>query len=272
MVLRRSPSSLLAANFGTATLVGGTAANIAALCPTNENLCTIILSRNTPGGTLGFLSAPSSGRVAGEITFDLASLNGADVSTVNWLAIPKNTGLGSTTFINSGSLRRPPSGKFVARGTATLVAGTVTVTTPQPFSAAARVFVMAHEPGGTQGHLSAPQASVNPTTSQFVINSSNAADVSTVDWILIDEPLRFSPSGTRMAQSAGQMVGGSASFTQMLPMLQTDISVLASVIDAGGTSGFLYCSNANRPPTRTDGGVLILSTAAETSLIESAIF
>lgn len=271
MTLRRSPSNLLAF-FGTATLVAGAIADISANCLTDPDKCTIILSRNTPGGTLGFLSAPTSGRGSADITFDIASSNAADVSTVNWLAIPKNIGLGaSATFVNNGSLKKPPSGKFVARGTATLVAGTVTVPVPFQIGGQARVYLMAHQAGGTQGHLSAPGASVNPILSQFVINSNNAADVSTVDWILIDEPIRFSPSGVRMPQSKGSMGGGSVNFSNMLPSLSTEISVLASLITPS-TPGFLACLNADRAPTRTDGGILITSTAAEESLIEVAIF
>lgn len=272
MTLRRSPSNILAF-FGTATLVAGAAADIEAGCLTNTDSCTIILSRNTPGGTPGFLAAPVSGRGVSDITFDIESSNALDTSTVNWMAIPKNIGLGaSTTFVNTASLKKPPSGKFVQRGTATLVGGTVTVTTAQPFTANAKVFVLMHEPGGTPGHLSAPVASVNPTTSQFVINSSSGTDVSTVDWVLLDEPLRFSPSGVRMSQARGTMVGGSANFTEMQPLItQTEVSILASRISLA-TPGHLACANADRAPTRTSGSYLITSTASETGQIETIMF
>ena len=70
------------------------------------------------------------------------------------------------------------------RGTATLVAGTVTVNTGSVL-ASSYIFVSRNTPGGTEGHLSAPVASIVANTS-FVINSSSAADTSTVNWFLMN--------------------------------------------------------------------------------------
>lgn len=270
MNMRRSPSFIFAL-FGTATLVGGAAADVDAGCLTAPDSCTIILSRNTPGGTLGFLSAPVSGRGASDTTFDIASSNGADTSTVNWMAVPKNIGSGSSTlFTNNASLRRPPSGKFVQRGVATLVGGTITVTA-KPFSAQARVFVLTRQPAGANDKLSAPVASVNASAGTFVINSASGAETSTVDWVVIDEPIRFSQSGPRMSQAKGSLASGTAYFSSMNPMLDTEISVLASVITPS-TPGNLSCPNAGRAPTLTDGSILIASSASEASLIECIVF
>lgn len=69
-------------------------------------------------------------------------------------------------------------------GVATLVAGTVTVTAKN-MPADARITVGRNTPGGTLGELSAPQASranLGTPTAQFVVNSANAADTSTVDY------------------------------------------------------------------------------------------
>src|ERR1044071_6142928 len=127
MGMRKGPSGFFGA-FGVATLVAGVVTGISLPFNSDPDKCTIILSRNTPGGTLGFLSAPVAQRGAAAVTFGITSSNNADTSTVNWLAVPKNVGLGiSTTFVNNASVRRPPSGAQIARGIATLVAGTKTV-------------------------------------------------------------------------------------------------------------------------------------------------
>ncbi len=266
MTLRRSPSSLLAL-FGTATLVAGTVAGINAGCITDPDKCTILLSRNTPGGTLGFLSAPANVRGAADTTFTITSTNAADVSTVNWVAIPKNVGLAtSTTFVNNASLRRGPSGIQVQRGrTSAMVLGTVSVL-GLTFGANAIVFVMAADLAGTTGKLSVPSATVDPTLGKFVVNSSSATDTSTVEYVVINRILRFSPSGPVFAQSKGSL-SGTTRFDNMNP-LQDDQSPIASVITPGGTQGNLSAPTADRILGRTT----ILSSAAETSLIELACF
>lgn len=267
MSLRRSPSSFLAL-FGTATLVAGTLAGINAGCLTDLNNCTILLSRNTPGGTLGFLTAPSGPRSGGVSTFSITSTNAAETSTVNWMAIPKNVGLASsTTFVNNASLRRGPSGLAVQKGRTTLVAGTKTVT-GVPFSAGALVFAMAATFGGTSGKLSVPSATVDATTGQFVINSDQAADTSTIDWVVISRILRFSPSGHLFAQSRATMTAGSVAFSRMNPLNESDTTVIASVIDSA-TPGNLACAAASRD---TAGNITVTSSAAETSQIEVALF
>ncbi len=70
-------------NSGTATLVAGTATVSAAAVKTTS---IILVTRNTPGGTLGFLSAPSASIVDG-VSFDINSDINTDTSTVNWLII-----------------------------------------------------------------------------------------------------------------------------------------------------------------------------------------
>lgn len=86
-----------------------------------------------------------------------------------------NTGWGAITIPRSG-------GTADTVGTATLVGGTVTVSTTV-VAAGTRIFVSANTPGGVSGILSAPIASIVAGTS-FVINSSSAADTSTVNWSL----------------------------------------------------------------------------------------
>lgn len=263
MTLRRSPSQILAL-CGTATLVGGAATLIDAGCLTSIDLCTILLSRNTPGGTLGFLSAPSAQRGVGVTTFRISSSNGADTSTVNWLAIPKSNN--QSDGLNGGGFRKSPSNKFVQRGTATLVGGTVTVT-DVAMSAAARIFVMANTFGGTPGKLSAPVASVDAAAGTFVINSDSGADTSTVDWIVVDEPLRFSPSGRLFYQSKNTLVAGDATFSDANP-LDEPAAILASIIDVS-TPGNLSAPAASR----LSGDYLIHSSnSSDVSTVESSVF
>ncbi len=265
MSLRRSPSSFLAL-FGTATLVAGAAPNINAGCPTGNDVCTIILSRNTPGGTLGFLTAQSGQRTG--TTFGIDSTNALDTSTVNWMAIPKNIGLSaSATFSNTASLRRGPSGLAVQKGRATLVAGTKTVT-GVPFGSGALVFVMAADFAGTSGKLSVPSATLDATTGSFVINSNQAADTSTVDWVVINRILRFSPSGQIFSQSFGTLLNGAATFTRMNPMQDLDTAVLASVYTPS-TPGNLSAPVASR----TGGSVALASSAGgDISVVELVLF
>ena len=67
------------------------------------------------------------------------------------------------------------------RGTATLVAGTVTVTLPSVGSSSV-VLVTRQAPSGTLGHLSVP--SVNPG-SGFTVTSSSGGDNSVVSYLVL---------------------------------------------------------------------------------------
>jgi hypothetical protein len=266
MALRRSPSSFLAL-FGTATLVAGAAPAINAGCPTTGDSCTIILSRNTPGGTLGFLTA-QGGQRDGFTTFGIDSTSATETSTVNWMAIPKSTGLAqSTNFTNTASLRRGPSGLQVQKGRATLVAGTKTVT-GVPFAPGAIVFVMAADFAGTSGKLSVPDATVNADTGQFVINSNQAADTSTVDWVVISRILRFSPSGAIFSQAKGTLAAGTVEITRMNPLQDLETAVLASVYTPS-SPGNLSAPTASR----TGGNVSITSSVGgDVSTVELVVF
>lgn len=68
---------------GAATLVAGTV-TVATTKVTANSL--IFLSRATPGGAVGDLSAPPASYVAGT-SFVINSASGADTSTVNWWLI-----------------------------------------------------------------------------------------------------------------------------------------------------------------------------------------
>lgn len=75
--------TLPAAVCGTATLVGGTKTVSTTAVGASSK---IFLTRNTPGGTAGDLSAPVAS-ITPATSFVINSADGADTSTVNWLII-----------------------------------------------------------------------------------------------------------------------------------------------------------------------------------------
>lgn len=91
---------------------------------------------------------------------------------------------GNVALTTAGNKLKIATGSNASIGTATLVAGTVTVSTTV-VATGSIIMVSCNTPGGTQGILSAPVASIVNGTS-FVINSSNAADTSTVNWWIIN--------------------------------------------------------------------------------------
>jgi len=91
---------------------------------------------------------------------------------------------GNFTLATTGNKLNIATGVNASIGTATLAAGTVVVPTTA-VTASSKIFVTCDTVGGTQGILSVPTASIIAGTS-FVINSSNAGDVSTVNWWVVN--------------------------------------------------------------------------------------
>ena len=91
---------------------------------------------------------------------------------------------GNIELTTAGNKLKIATGSNSSMGTATLVAGTVTVSTTA-VATGSTIFLTCNTPGGVQGFLSAPVASITNATS-FVINSSNVADTSTVNWWIIN--------------------------------------------------------------------------------------
>lgn len=145
-------------------------------------LDSIITSSNNPAIagsgagtlTLGTTTFTSNSSVAGTLTVSYAPSR-----------------LGSTTL--TGNLSLPTAGNKLSIATGTnasigtssaMVAGTTTVNTTA-VTASSKIFLTVNTPGGTQGTLSAPTASIVAGTS-FVINSSSNTDTSTVNWWIIN--------------------------------------------------------------------------------------
>lgn len=91
---------------------------------------------------------------------------------------------GNIALLAAGNKLKIATGSNASIGTTTLVGGTVTVNTAA-VTTGSIIFLTCNTPGGTQGFLSAPSASIVNATS-FVINSSNVLDTSTVNWIIIN--------------------------------------------------------------------------------------
>lgn len=83
----------------------------------------------------------------------------------------------------NGQIFWPTGNADSVTGTATLVGGTVTVSTTA-VAANSIVMLTRNTPGGTIGDLTAPVASLVAATS-FVINSASGTDTSTVNWWII---------------------------------------------------------------------------------------
>lgn len=86
--------------------------------------------------------------------------------------------------VEMGKILLDNAGGDASTGTATLVAGTVTVATTR-VTASSIIQVTRNTPGGVVGDLSVPVASIVAATS-FVINSANVGDTSTVNWTLVN--------------------------------------------------------------------------------------
>jgi hypothetical protein len=89
---------------------------------------------------------------------------------------------GNIALTTAGNKIKIATGTNASVGTSTLVAGTVTVSTTA-VTASSKIFLTCGVVGGTQGILSV--GTITGGTS-FVINSSNAADTSQINWFIIN--------------------------------------------------------------------------------------
>lgn len=92
---------------------------------------------------------------------------------------------GNLVLSTAGNKLSIATGANASVGTSVaMTAGTVTISTTA-VTASSKIFLTANTPGGTQGTLSAPTASIVAGTS-FVINSSSNTDTSTVNWWIVN--------------------------------------------------------------------------------------
>jgi len=130
---------------------------------------------DTIQGSSGGALSPAAGNIIIAAGTNIASTAGAGHTiTVNGSSTP------TFTKVTLGT------GAAGITGTATLSGGTITVSTTG-VTAASKIQLTVNTPDviANLGFLSAPTASIIAATS-FVINSSNAADGSTVNWLIIN--------------------------------------------------------------------------------------
>lgn len=124
----------------------------------------------------------SVGNVSGSgNSFGIAIPNGSGLRTAGTVNIKGTIAdclLASTPSIQLTQAQCFQPSDYAQKGTATLVAGAVTVTVPWYENTIQKVTVTRNVPGGTIGDLSVAQVS----NSQFTITSSSALDTSTVNW------------------------------------------------------------------------------------------
>lgn len=90
--------------------------------------------------------------------------------------------IGDLVLATVGAGVKVKEGTNARMGTAVLVAGTVVVATTA-VTASSRIFLTAQTTGGTPGAL---RVSARTAAASFTITSTNAADTSTVAWIIFE--------------------------------------------------------------------------------------
>lgn len=174
------------------TVGGGFASNIMEYLVTNRTNNTTSLASIGVNGNVRLGSTPTVTYmyigVGSDATFLNNNVQYYPDKTVGLMNV--NDAVGDFVTRNSSGLitRRTAaetqSDIGFTKGTATLSAGTVTVSSTA-VTASSKIFVTVNTPGGTQGFLSVPTASI-VAGSSFVINSSSATETSTVNWLIVN--------------------------------------------------------------------------------------
>jgi hypothetical protein len=166
----------------TWTVVAGSTADVNTinnLSPTGGNITIAGTANQVTVGSSGStvtLSLPAAITAPGSLTATTTlTATLGDITATN----------GNLVLSTAGNKLSIATGADASVGTsAAMVAGTVTVNTTA-VTASSLIFLTVNTPGGTQGTLSAPTASIVAGTS-FVINSSSNTDTSTVNWWIVN--------------------------------------------------------------------------------------
>lgn len=160
----------------------------------------------TVGAALDLLGASGAGGAGANLGGDLSgNLPAAVVAKIGGTAVAGAAAVTNGGAGNSGKvLKLDAQGKAAGRvletdgakldllpsrvqtGTATLVGGTLTVSS-LTIGAGSKIYLTRNTPGGSVGDLSAPSASrtTGSGTGSFIINSASGTDTSTVDWAIV---------------------------------------------------------------------------------------
>jgi hypothetical protein len=149
------------------------------------------------------------------------------VQTTDTFGLPyKLNSVGDISFINWGdasdmSTSEEDTTSELSAGFSTLVGGAVTINT-EAVTKGSNIQITCSNPGGTQGFLSAPTANRTDNTS-FVISSSQAADTSTVNWLIINPPYVASSTDSNV------------NIPGVRNMIAGDISIPSTSVNANST-------------------------------------
>lgn len=148
---------------------------------------------NAPSVSIGWQYHPLTSGFASDMIFLAKDDSSVLTEIIRFCGRDQSIGLGVTEpsdkFHMSGNFRlgtagnkiKIKSGANASVGTATLVAGTVTVNTTA-VSATSMIFLSVSTVGGTQGILSYTKT----VGASFTVTSTSASDTSTIDWLIID--------------------------------------------------------------------------------------
>lgn len=235
---------------GRVTLVAGTATvTLPSTLPaaTKQN---IQLHRAVAGaGALGILVVGT--RTAGT-SFVINSSAGTDVSTVDWSVWPPGTAFTQTGVTGLADRAVLVAGTVTPAQTATCVVGT-----PQS------IFATPSVTGGTPGRIS---IGTRTAGTSFIINSTNGADTSSVDFLMVPDVAPVSPF---VALGRATLVAGTVTVTgqKAVQAVASGQQIFLTAAVTGGTPGNMSVG------TRTAGVGFVINSdnAADTSIVEWGI-
>lgn len=158
---KKSFGSIAVSGTTTSTVASSTATAFAALVTSDT------FDRYRVLGSGQIEMGPGNG--ARDVLLSRGAANRLDLTTADFRIVTAGRGI------------RIPEGSNARMGTATLVAGTVTVSNTS-VTANTRIFLSRSTTGGTTGNLSTTQSA----STSFTINSSSGTDTSTVNWLLFE--------------------------------------------------------------------------------------
>jgi hypothetical protein len=226
---------------GTATLAAGTVT-----VPVNAVTAAsnILISRNTPAGTLGNLSVPSAS-ITANTSFVINSSSNAETSTVNW------------EIVN-------PLSQYSASGSpsAAMITGAVTIFTSQVQANSNIQLTM-----GTFGtaHGQWYVSAIVPGVS-FTVTSTANTETSTVSWAII--PANW-PSGTSNNLGSGVTPVAGQIFVPAPSVTASSNILLTYATNPAGSGGVLSAPTASIQPGV--GFTIISSNNADTAQVNWAI-
>lgn len=239
--LQNNSGLLASPTIGVATLVAGTADVINSSVTATSN---IQVTRNTPAGALGELSAPT-GSITPNVGFVINSASAGETSTINWEVIN-------------------PSSQYTASGedSGAMVAGVVTVHTSQ-VSADSNIQLTMFDFGTAHGQWYV--SNIVPGVS-FTVTSTDNTETSKVSWAIM--PSNWLQGKSNALGSGVIPVAGE--FFVNAPAVRADSNILLTyATDPTPNGGILSAPSAMIQPGI--GFTIVSSNNADTAQVNWAI-